>query len=341
MPLTVTHAKSNTIADFTGTVTVHNSSGGTQTIAASNLVLPSDWNSAHATSLAVAANELFTVQQFEPQKAQVTDSTMSSQGVGTWYLDPFYLPTMLGSGQLYFMKSDAAGFLNGSTFSAASSGSITRTQTMNSQFAIYKFGTGANTSRLESVWSQEISMKATWERRVGTTVSSQLTVSNYLTLSLPAQYDISGGVTYSTTSQSGTVSTAASTGASSMADSLITGVVSYMSAQMCVPIPFATTLPQGHYVLARMYSSTSSSSGTNYSTGTMFSTQSVVGIAGQNDRGFRRIGKSVSDSSSCIPNWQGSYASTSSTPPANIMTSDLRNIGTPAKLYWYYAQSSF
>jgi hypothetical protein len=41
------HVKSNTIGDFTGTVTVHNSAGGTQTVAATNLVRPSDWNSVH------------------------------------------------------------------------------------------------------------------------------------------------------------------------------------------------------------------------------------------------------------------------------------------------------
>ncbi len=43
----ITHLKSNTIADFTGTVTVFNNSGGTTTAAASDLVRPSDWNSAH------------------------------------------------------------------------------------------------------------------------------------------------------------------------------------------------------------------------------------------------------------------------------------------------------
>lgn len=43
----LSHVKSDTIGDFTGTVTVFNSQGSTATVAATNLVRPSDWNSAH------------------------------------------------------------------------------------------------------------------------------------------------------------------------------------------------------------------------------------------------------------------------------------------------------
>lgn len=38
------HVKNNAAADFTGTVTVFNSTGGTQTVNATDLVRPSDWN---------------------------------------------------------------------------------------------------------------------------------------------------------------------------------------------------------------------------------------------------------------------------------------------------------
>jgi hypothetical protein len=41
------HVKTNTVADFTGTVTVYNQTGGSQTLAATDLVRPSDWNSQH------------------------------------------------------------------------------------------------------------------------------------------------------------------------------------------------------------------------------------------------------------------------------------------------------
>src|SRR5262245_20223220 len=52
----VSHVKSNAVADWTGTVTVGNSAGGTQTIAATDLVRPVDWNSAHNQFYTLAGN---------------------------------------------------------------------------------------------------------------------------------------------------------------------------------------------------------------------------------------------------------------------------------------------
>lgn len=50
------HVKSNTVADFTGTVTGFNSQGSTTTLAATNLVRPGDWNSAHRMNGTVSGN---------------------------------------------------------------------------------------------------------------------------------------------------------------------------------------------------------------------------------------------------------------------------------------------
>jgi hypothetical protein len=50
----ISHVKSNVIADFTGTVTVNNSQGSTATVAATDLVRPSDWNSIHNQTVFLA-----------------------------------------------------------------------------------------------------------------------------------------------------------------------------------------------------------------------------------------------------------------------------------------------
>lgn len=52
----ITHFKSNIVPDFTGTVTVYDNSGSTQTVAATDLVRPSDWNSAHAMAITLTGN---------------------------------------------------------------------------------------------------------------------------------------------------------------------------------------------------------------------------------------------------------------------------------------------
>jgi hypothetical protein len=54
--MNISHVKSNTIADFTGTVSALNSAGVLATVVASALVLPSDWNSAHAQALTIGGN---------------------------------------------------------------------------------------------------------------------------------------------------------------------------------------------------------------------------------------------------------------------------------------------
>lgn len=56
--MAVSHIKSDTIGDFTGTITGFNSQGSTATIAATNLVRPSDWNSAHNQFYTLTGNTL-------------------------------------------------------------------------------------------------------------------------------------------------------------------------------------------------------------------------------------------------------------------------------------------
>lgn len=319
----LTHAKSNTIADMTGTVTVNNSSGGTATIAATDLVRPSDWNS----------NHIFVPDHaFEPFPQPNTNSTLSAPGIGTWYFSPFAAPNGLNSGRINVFVSNAAGFLNGAVYSAASTGSITRYQTLQQRLAIYQQGSGASTSRLETLWTGSCDMLFTWERRVSNAATSNLTVSNYLTASFPGSWDASGGVTYSTTSQSGTTSVGASTGASTLANNLITDVVAYVSGARNDAIPFATTLPPGQYWMAHEFSSTSSSTGTNYSAGTMMSTQSRLGLLEFDFKAYKSLGNSASNTSSQPVPFGGLLATVTSEASSVIATSDLR--GTTGKMYW-------
>jgi hypothetical protein len=120
----VSHIKSNTIADFTGTITGFNSQGSTTTIAATNLVRPADWNSAHnqfytltgnttgnstasgtniifagsggisiggsTGSIIISASPKVTRNGFNPYPDYV--HTISQQGQGTLILDPEDFP---------------------------------------------------------------------------------------------------------------------------------------------------------------------------------------------------------------------------------------------------------
>jgi hypothetical protein len=71
----VIHIKSNTIGDMTGTVTVPTSNGATTTVAATDLVRPSDWNSNHSQLFTLSGNNTLV-------QSTVGGTNMIYQGAG-------------------------------------------------------------------------------------------------------------------------------------------------------------------------------------------------------------------------------------------------------------------
>jgi hypothetical protein len=72
--MAVSHVFSNAVADFTGTITGFNSQGSTTTIAATNLVRPSDWNSGH--------NQFYTLSGNTNNASTASGTNVVFQGVG-------------------------------------------------------------------------------------------------------------------------------------------------------------------------------------------------------------------------------------------------------------------
>ena len=146
--MAVSHIKSDTIADFTGTITGFNSQGSTTTIAATDLVRPSDWNSAHnqfytltgnttGNSTASGTNVIFagsggislggstgtlvisaptpmTFSGYDPYPDRVY--VIGQPGQGSLFLDPDHLPNL---------QFDRVQFFINNTNSSNSSGSHT------------------------------------------------------------------------------------------------------------------------------------------------------------------------------------------------------------------------
>jgi len=72
--MAVSHVFSNAIADWTGTVTVFDSAGATGTVAATALVRPSNWNSAH--------NQLFTITGNTTNSSTASGTNVVFSGAG-------------------------------------------------------------------------------------------------------------------------------------------------------------------------------------------------------------------------------------------------------------------
>ena len=72
--MAISHVKSNTIPDWSGTVTIGNSTGGTQTANASDLIRPSDWNSVH--------NQYYTLSGNTNNASTASGTNVVLQGAG-------------------------------------------------------------------------------------------------------------------------------------------------------------------------------------------------------------------------------------------------------------------
>jgi len=366
MPVTVTHAKSNIIADWTGTVTVGNSSGGTSTMQATDLVRPQDWNSAHAITFQVTGSEVASLFNFgtgltsttnaagvtvgmnpatwfEPDFLLNTNSTMIAYPAGTWYVEPLNVLDGLARGRFAFpMTYNSSIFLQGVVGSAASTGQATKTATFYNRFAIYSQGTGANSTRIESYWTGDHNWSATQSITYSSTATNDVRVTNALTIGYIGSIDSLGGTTSATQTASGTLVVAASTMASTAPNSLITAAQNWITGSDLVYVPFNTTLAPGNYWLAHMHTISSgggTTGGGNYLAGTMFnSAPGRMGILDPVLTAFRQVGYSVTTANSTtlgIP-FKGHLATTTSAATSNMATGDMR--ATTGRLYFNFAQ---
>ena len=361
MPVTVTHAKSNIVVDFAGTVTVGNSSGGTTTMAATDLVRPSDWNSAHQVSVQLTGSEIaslfnfgngltsttgvggVTVGQglegyFEPFIFPLTASTSHTPGIGTWYFDPLKVPVGISSGVLRTPVTCGGALMNSQSFAmtnASNTGAASHYGTFWHNVAIYDGQT--NMTAYSSIWSTNNTTGITRYLTVNTgTATSNIAISNYATINFPAQWDTAGGVTYSSLTASGAITAVATSLAAVSIDSLLNNANTYLSGSRMEIFGFNTTLPAGRYILAHQFmSSTSSATSGGYisASGTLMSTQVRSPMMLEvNMGGWRQLGKSSSNTLSQVYPWHGFATTTQSTPISPVGTADLR--ATNVRLYF-------
>lgn len=185
----VTHVKSNTIADAAGTVTFWDGAT-TQTAAATNLVRPSDWNSAHNLQYNISGNTLGTSSMSGSDIVfgatnGITLSASTAAGAATMWLvgNPAlstYYPfpnvgqstasvaagnATSGPTSVYYVpvvNPVSAGILN-MMFSASFTtvGTSSGRQTMGVAIGLYTRGTGANSTTMGTVASQSFSIGVT------------------------------------------------------------------------------------------------------------------------------------------------------------------------------------
>lgn len=350
---------------MTGTITVFNSAGNTTTAVATDLVRPSDWNSVHNITMNIVGSDLTNaiymgagmssttttgagaitigdkqINFFEPFVLPNTNSTLSGPNIGSWYFEPFNLPFQLAGGALRLFMSNTSPFGIGAALSATSTGSFSRIGTFWNNVAVYKRDAGANSTRLASIWAGANIMYATQTMSINGTVSSQVSVSNALTLSIITAVDANGGTTYGSYSTSGTSSSGSSTVVSTFPNNIISNVVAYVSGARMDVLGMNSTLDPGQYWIAHCQSTnTVATSATYGGNGAMFVQHSVIGILENQLNAYKMNGSSVSSSNSNAIPFKGILRTASSGATSAAANSDLNY--TTGRIYWNYDGSPF
>lgn len=298
--MAVSHVKSNTVADWTGTVTVGNSTGGTQTIAATDLVRPVDWNSAHNqyytlsgntnnASTASGTNVVFqgmgavtlvgstgtigisvapdldaTVSFYQNVPVINNTATLSVGGGSSNWVFPFQMPA---PGSFSYLRLPVSMSLATTTFTTGAAGygsSVAQSNTL--WFNIYTRGSGASSQSLQwltvasTTWAYQISYSGT---------SSTHSVSYNVT------FPNTGGVSGSTQMTSSAQSSAITENPA--------GTSNFQSFRY-LDMAFATSLSAGNYYAAIQRSSaTAGGSNINLGVSQLIVTQhnSSIGIPNQ------------------------------------------------------------
>lgn len=316
------HAKSNTVADFTGTVTVMNSAGVTATRNATDLVRPGDWNSVHMMAGTISGN---TAGQSTYSGAtnvvfqggnNVTLSLNTAASAATVLFSagnnvtqPGWEPfppngggvafSTLGQNSIYFQKleppnnvsfNNVERVVSGSTVSSTNFNAVTHTY----HYGLYSRGTGASTSQYELIASSALIFQAS----ISSNVSAGFTVSQ-------------GAGSYTNTSA----------GTANM--SLLTGLKHlYM--------PFTSTLNAGGEYAFAMRMSSATAVGTN---------AFRMGVRDLSNINNLTIGKFyattvLATNASHVGDWaQGVYSATSSNLPAVVALSGLTNAVSQQRMY--------
>lgn len=242
--MAVSHIKSDTIADFTGTFTGFNSQGSTTTIAATDIVRPSDWNSAHnqfytltgnttgnstvsgtnviwgatdGVQLSGSSNSVWVRQapQFywEMPALGSTDQNLTV-GAGSHFMEGFYLPYPMSFGRLQMVINFGATVTSTQSYSASVSSQTSSGGTGNyggtwtlALWSRVSTGSNVNSSQIITFYSNTYTTSAGMTAAVSwsTNVSScTVSVSTTQNFGFVSKIDSQGNFTTGVTSSSST-----------------------------------------------------------------------------------------------------------------------------------------
>lgn len=282
-----------------------------------------------------------------------TNTAGLALGAGTWYFAPFVVPGTMSGGRFNFLmlNTSTAGIARDWTATAyasntGSTGTKQQSYTFSMGMALFSQGTGTNSTRLESFYSNNFSFGISGRLINSVTGgNNSLSVANSWSISYIQDIGSDGAYTLSQFASNGSTNYTNTSMDRTVLESVGLSLRNMLSNSILMPIGLATTLTPGNYWLGLAWSSTTASAvtqfaGTAGASALMFSHLSMIGISRlELNSAFRNWGSTATTARSQIFLGAGAMytGAANMAPPANIaISSDLSSLASQWIPYFNY-----
>jgi hypothetical protein len=290
-------------------------------------------NNGSHTLVIVGKNEGY-IPYLEPYP--LTNTATFAPGAGTWYLAPFTAFGSMSGGRINVLANNTATanlFLDiGETaYNSGSTGGIQQSYTHSAAVALFSQGTGANSSLLQSFWSNSYSMGWSKSQSISTNAATNIAVSMAHSVSYISDIGSDGAYTNVQLAGAGSSTIANSSGASTLVSTVFSSGRNLFSGSLVQPFGFNTTISAGVYWLGYAWSSTRARASTgNLTTGSDFSFGALQGISRlEQNSVYRNFGSTATAARTAQVPYGLYTAAANMVPPTNIaISSDLSSLAS-------------
>lgn len=285
-----------------------------------------------------------TLRNFEPIPLINPYTTTFAPGIGTWYVQPFVAPAAISSGRLNILQSMGStsnmfAASNGTSFASGSTGTRAWSYVYYKSVALYTMPTGANSTRLDSMWSNTWALSISESMGLSLTNATQLTGSHAVSMQYIGTVGSNGAYTTAGIGATHNASAANSSTATSFYTSALASIMNMISGAVLVPIGFNTTITPGNYWLGQAYSISSTTAGTSVTSNSIWPQVNQVAVYGMASYSHRQLGRTASSTMSQPYPGVGIFSIVSAAPPTTIAFTDIRSVASNQLPYFNIIQS--
>lgn len=332
------HAGIGAIGISTGnTLGTSGSKQGTYWVAGSGGLTVSQITSNNGShTLVLSDNPVGFNGYLEPYPLQTATQTLAPTA-GSFYLAPFTAFGSLSGGRVNFLAVNTGTAnlfqdIGETAYKSNTTGTLNQSYTFSGVLALFSQGTGANSTRLESIWSNSHSWGWSKVINVSTNAATNIAVSLAHSISYISEIGSNGAYTNVQYANAGSSTINNSSGNSTLLSTVFSSGRNLISGSLVQPYGFSTTLTAGIYWVGYAWSSTRATASTGGQLGSApdFNFSGLLGLSRLAiDSLYRNFGSTATTArSQLIP--YGVYTGAANlAPPTNIaLSSDLSSLAS-------------